>query len=470
MAILNHTSRSTEHAVPWVRTMPALGWVLVLGLAARLLLWSVWFDAPVRIVDAKDYDRLATALVTRGAYVDAQGNLTSLRPPGYPAFLAAIYSVCGVGNHSAVRLAQSFLSLVTVVFVYRIGRELFSDMAASWASVITCFYPTLLGFGNLLLSETLFTLVVVLLTWSTVIALRRDSLGYLVLTGVLLGVGAYVRSILWLFAPVLSFYLCIAWPRPGFRRITSAIIPFVICLVLLTPWSIRNTRLHRTFTMVDVMGGRNAMMGNYEHTPLERNWATINVVAGDKQWFRVLERETPGYSELTQGQIDKLALRHGIRFALSHPFLTIQRDVVRFFNFWQLERTIAAGIRKGTFGHIPSWTALPVAAILAVYYAATLFAGLFGLAFSDRIECKSYWFLALTIAFPCVIHTLIFAHSRYHLPVIPILALFAGHAIVTRRSIWNHRHTFRFGIAVSLCFLFVLGWAREAILVDLPRL
>ena len=67
-----------------------------------------------------------------------------------------------------------------------------------------------------------------------------------------------------------------------------AAVPLVLFILTLSPWIYRNTTLQKTFTVVDVMGGRNAMMGNYEHTPLERNWDTIGIVKGEKVWHRPL--------------------------------------------------------------------------------------------------------------------------------------------------------------------------------------
>ena len=79
------------------------------------------------------------------------------------------------------------------------------------------------------------------------------------------------------------------------------------------------------------------MMGNYEYTPLERSWATISLVQGDKSWDSVLRQQHPEVKGMTQGQLDKAALRYGISFVLKHPLLTVRRTLVRLFNFWQLD-------------------------------------------------------------------------------------------------------------------------------------
>jgi hypothetical protein len=214
------------------------------------------------------------------------------------------------------------------------------------------------------------------------------------------------------------------------------------------------------------MGGRNAMMGNYEFTPMERSWATISDVPEEHQWYRVLQKERESTVRLTQGQIDKLALRHAISFVTSHPWLTLKRDIVKFFNFWQLERVFVAAASGGYFGELSLAIKVLLTCILCGSYAAVLFLGIYG-ACCYTPEVKTYhWFFVASILFPCVIHTLIFAHSRYHLPIIPILAIYSAAAIVHRREIWNRRSSLRFRAASALCLLSALGWLRELVFVD----
>src|SRR5690606_37700273 len=147
----------------------------------------------------------------------------------------------------------------------------------------------------------------------------------------------------------------------------------------IAPWPYRNTTLQKTLTFIDVMGGRNVMMGNYEYTPLERSWATIDIARGQQSWNPVLAAETPGYSQLTQGQIDKLAMKRGVRYFFAHPTVSLQRCVVKFFNFWQLERTIVAGASQGLFGQFTRLQLIALALVICGSYATAILSGIFGL-------------------------------------------------------------------------------------------
>ena len=63
-------------------------------------------------------------------------------------------------------------------------------------------------------------------------------------------------------------------------------------------------------------------------------------------------------------------------------------------------------------------------------------------------------------------HTLTFAHSRYHLPLMPLVMLFAAGAIAHAGSIWRQRRRPAFLAATGVCGLLVTGWAWLFVAVD----
>src|SRR5262249_33527701 len=143
-------------------------------------------------------------------------------------------------------------------------------------------------------------------------------------SGILLGLAALCRSVLWLFPPVLALFLLFFWPeRLGRRLLAMATVVLAFC-VTGAPWAVRNTQLEKTFTAIDSMGGRNFMMGNYQYTPLFRAWEAIGQ-EGERSWQYELAQAHEGFLHTTQGQRDKLAMRAGIRFVLANPGLTFKR-------------------------------------------------------------------------------------------------------------------------------------------------
>ena len=270
--------------------------------------------------------------------------------------------------------------------------------------------------------------------------------------------------------PIVGYLLLTSIGSIRSRLLHASVVMGVFALVL-APWAYRNTKLHDTFTVVDVMGGRNVMMGNYEFTPLERSWATITDVQGEQAWHRVLLKANPDKRGLTQGQIDKLAMKYGIQYFFAHPTLTAQRCIVRFFNFWQLERTIVAGAKQDLWGPVPKWALLGLAVLILGSYAAVLFLALIGL-FSRVIPWKTHGLLLLWMALPCAVHTIAFAHSRYHLPLIPVLSIYAAITLTLWFiSVDGRSQLRRAWVPGSILFaLFVMSWVREIVMVDLAQM
>jgi 4-amino-4-deoxy-L-arabinose transferase-like glycosyltransferase len=452
----------------WRALRYPLAWILFAGLLVRAVLWLHWADLPIYIDDEQSYDQLGRSLLKTGAYVDDNGHPTSLRPPLYPAVVAGIYGVFGPRNYAAVRAIQALLSLITAVVAYQLAGTVFSRRVAIWTAACVCLYPSFLGYNNLLLSETVFTLLLCGATWAAVEALQHRSVGLLLLTGVLLGLGALTRSVMMLFVPVLAMILLCSWKGTVGRRGLAAVVPVAAFVLIVAPWSYRNSTLQRTFVAIDVMGGRNAMMGNYEHTPLERSWATISIATDDEAWYRVLAREAPARVQ-TQGQLDKQALRHAVAFVTDHPGLTVQRDVVKFFNFWQLERELVAGARQGFFGELSRILLIGGAIGICGAYALVMFAGIYGLFMARPAERCVHLLLLATILFPCLIHTLIFAHSRYHLPIMPLVMMYAVSACLHWRHLVCQRSRLTYWAAGGCCVILALSWLRELIVVDLAH-
>jgi 4-amino-4-deoxy-L-arabinose transferase-like glycosyltransferase len=450
------------------RTISPLVVILLVGAALRLALWFHFEGLPLHDDDEKDYNNIAVNLVERGEFAYKPGEPVSLRPPLYPALVACVYAVAGVENYQAVRFLQALLSLANVVLLYYLGTSVASRKVGLWLAGLYCFYPSLLAYNNLLLTEVLFTFLLCATCYALILALQRDSLVCLGLAGVLLGLAALTRSVLWLFPPVLALFLLFAWRGSWARRLLAVGLVVVTFAITLTPWAIRNTLLEKTFVVVDTMGGRNFMMGNYLYTPLHRSWDAISL-KGEQSWDYELNKTYPPEERETNGQRDKLALRQGIKFVLANPGLTLHRDIIKFFDFWGLERELIARAAIGRFGDVPRVVLLLMALLIVGSYAAALIAAIFGIFLAPPVDRRLHWLLLLVIVFICGMHTLVFGHSRYHLPLMPLLLLYAASALVQARSIWQQRNRWSFWLACGVSAVFIVAWIWWIVAVDLQR-
>jgi 4-amino-4-deoxy-L-arabinose transferase-like glycosyltransferase len=445
-----------------------LGWILVAGAIVRIAL-VVWFqDKPIRIDDEQDYNQLAVSLVERGEYGYRAGIPATLRPPLYPGLVAAVYWAFGSENFQAIRCVQVVISLLNVVLLYRLGEIVFSRATALWSSGLYCFYPSLLGFNNLVLTEVLFTFLLCGTCLCLVEAIRRGSIVGLFLAGIVMGLAALTRSVVWLLPAVLGVFFLVAWGDRMARRILAIVALVMGFSATVAPWAARNSRIERTFTVIDTMGGRNFMMGNYEYTPMFRAWDAISI-EGDRSWHGVLAAKYSEFRQLTQGQRDKLAMREGVGFVLANPGLTMKRDVVKFFQFWGLERELIAGAGRGYFGSVSLGAVVLLTGIIFGTYAATMISAVFGIVMFPPANWRGHWLLLLVVAFICGMHTLVFSHSRYHLPLIPLLLGYSASALRQVGEIWARRRQGSFWVAAIVSCALVGGWATEIVFVDLDR-
>ena len=423
-------------------------------------------DLQLHIVDEQHYAALAGNLTDSGVFALTAGKPTSMRPPLYPAFVAGLWRLTGQESLQLVRAAQIALSLASVVLLYRIGTQLFDRRAAVLAAAGLCFYPSLLIGNYLLLTETLFTFLLLVFINGYIALLRRPRTLVALATGGALALAALTRSILWPFPIVLVplTYLSLT----GTRMARLATVGFLLIGygAVIAPWAIRNTRLQKVPTMVDTMGGLNLRMGNYEHTPDDRMWDAVSL-EGSQNWAAALFEAYPGVT-FTEGEKDKWAQRMAVVYMWHHPLITLRRSAIKFADFWGLEREYAAGLEHAIF-RPPQVIAVLAVAAIAVVYPLMMIAAVFGLSLARPADVRIHRLLLLIVIFICAIHTLTFGHSRYHLPLVPVLLLYAA-------SAWLNRSWRRLGgdvrtIPVPVAGVLVLAaiWIRQLAFKDFSR-
>jgi hypothetical protein len=283
-----------------------------------------------------------------------------------------------------------------------------------------------------------------------------------------LGLAALTRSILWLFPLVLCPLAFFSVRGRPWRRLNVALGLFLGYALVVTPWAIRNTRLQGVFTVVDTMGGVTLRMGNYEHTPINRAWDPVTL-QGETSVFQQLRQEQPEVSSWTEGRKEKWALRTALAYMLAHPLVTLHRAVIKFANFWGLERVIIAGWQQGLY-QPPLWLAGLGTLVITFFYVVMMLCASLGLFLAGPREWKAHIFFLLLLIFICGIHTAIFGHERYHLPLIPVLCLYAAAAVVNR-SWLRLQEGFRTAMPpVVACMVLLAIWGRELFIIEIERI
>lgn len=436
---------------------------LLLALLLRLLFLVYFWNKPLKIVDEIHYQTIAENILNHHEFALKTGHPTSMRPLLYPAFLSAVHFFTGGVHMNAVRIVQIVLSLGIVWMVYLLGQKIFDKKTGLLAAFLFAVYPSFLFFTHFLLTEVLFTFLFILFIWFFLLFLETKRYWHIWWAGFFLGLGALTRSILYPFTIVALIYLFLATRDTLWKKSKYMLVFITGCIIVIGPWAARNALIHKTFVPVETMGGFNLYMGNYEHTPLNRAWAAVDLT-GDKAWYYGHERTLHGMAE---AQKQKWCAKMAKEFILGHKLLTLKRDMIKAANFWGLEREIIGGIMAGFYPGLDQ-KAIVVGLTLLIFtsYMAVVLLAVFG--FISNLGKTRYdlIFLLLLTAFFTGIHALVFGHSRYHLPLVPVLIIFASWSLVNFKIIFEKRSLWSFKFAALVSILFISIWIREVAFVE----
>ena len=393
--------------------------VLILAAAVRFLLLLLW--SPELSGDALDYDRLARALLEGRGYVNARGMPTSLRPPLYPAFVAAGYALGG-GAVQAVRFLQATLDLGTIALTFLIGRWLFGRGPGLLAALLISVNLGTVAATGRLLSETLFTFLLMAAVAMTVEWLRAIREGRVqaavalgIGTGVLLGAGTLARGIFLLYiVPLIVLAAWTLWvrepasdwtpPAPALRKTTWGAVlavPLTFLLVL-TPWTLRNYRVHGALIPVTTQIG--IML-----------YASYNPPKGI---FGLLPRDavSAAAEKLSEPEASAVLARAAVDSISTSPGKALRLAALKVLYFWApLDWEILPfyGAFNPTYAFIAIWSLFYVAVRLPAENSPP--------AWPAWIPILYFFGMAL----------LFHGSPRYRLPVEPLLALFAATGLAT---------------------------------------
>ena len=243
-----------------MRPTPA-EWALF-ALALLLRLWLVAQATWLPVSDTRDYHELARSLASGRGYVQVyegerpeyQGfTFHAFRMPGYPAFLAALYSLFG-WDPMVGYAANVVCELATQGLLLVLGRQLLRPAASVAAQAL---FATHVVWTPSLMTESLFTLLFTALVVMTVLGRAAASLGGAAAFGLLLTVALFVRPIAVAILPVALNRL--RRVRPGRRAALLAALLLAPTVLALGVWTARNyQRLGSIVILTTNLGAHNA--------------------------------------------------------------------------------------------------------------------------------------------------------------------------------------------------------------------
>lgn len=218
-------------------------------LRGALFIATQGVDRPHFRGDAWEYDLLARNILNSGSFsLNPGGPPDARRTPLYPLFIALSYFLFGQ-NASVAVIFQILLSSLSVVFMFLIGEKLLDEKIAFIAALLFAADPLHLFLSQVLLTETLFTFLLLLATY---FAIERGKPGYL-LSGAFLGLSALTRPVaLYLIPLYLLFFLFEREPLKN--RIRGSLLALLAFAITLSPWLLRNYRHFGRFSLSSLTG------------------------------------------------------------------------------------------------------------------------------------------------------------------------------------------------------------------------
>ncbi len=405
-----------------------LAWLVGGSLAVKLLL--VWMVAAMPCShDQCEYLELADGILAgRGLQVH-DGYLW---PPGYIGFLALCRGLFGA-DLTAPRLLQVLASTACVPLMFLIGRRLFDRRTGLAAAAAFAFYPNLVAFTHYFWPSTLYILWL-LLAFHFLVRSHRVSPRDAVAAGLWLGVAALFKGQALYFAPLAAAW--IAWcggagareeeaapvaestpvpAAPG--RLVVAALLVGATLVPVLPWTVRNALTYHRFLLLDATTGRNLYIGT--NVPPPSNWD----YGFDER--RRVHGGRPRCADANVVDADRCETRNAIRFVLEHPGLTLARVPMKLADLLNPSSFLIRHARLGKYPHVFSrWEIILLTLMAAGAWMALAALGTAGLALLPRVPGRAL--VVTLLAYHLAVHVATFGMTRFRLPMVPFLVLFAA--------------------------------------------
>jgi len=308
-----------------------LGLALLLFVVALIIRLSfAWFLPNNEPYDGVVYSQIARNVLEHKIYstdVAAPYSSTYIRVPGYPMFLAIVYTFFGHQNDSAVRIIQAFIDSLTCLLIACLA---IIWLPESWrkkrkqvglvALGLAVFSPFLIIYVTTLLTETI--TVFLLVTFTILISqfIKNKNNYFLFFAGIIGGLMTMMRPDSGFFVLAGGLILIIAtlkWYKLKLfikKIILTGVIFTFGFIIILAPWTIRNWQIFHVF--MPIAPSSASMPDQFYASGYDdwvKTWATSDRYTDYAQWSLDTEKinidglpEAAFNSSLERDRVQKL--------------------------------------------------------------------------------------------------------------------------------------------------------------------
>ncbi|HEY2773301.1 MAG TPA: glycosyltransferase family 39 protein [Candidatus Binatia bacterium] len=421
---------------------------LVAALALRLA-FVRWLTVPAPQIyaDAMWYHAAAEQLAAGLGYIHhLTRQPTAAWPPGYPAILAAVYRVFG-SDPSRAYLLNVVAGTATCWVAGRIAVAVSRPAAAAVTVALVALFPSQLLFCSLVMSETVFTLLLCILVLAAILLVQNSgarldgrALRGWIVWGIGVGLASLVRAeaVVLLLVPPLVLVTTsnvkhgeatsTIDPRTAASRAGAALALFLLTAIGAAtaelPWLVRNALLFGRFVPVSTSFGRTLLIG---HNPVAEG--DMNLYSPDPA---ADHRDLVSGGAAGELAVDQRREAAALQYIREHPGREIVLEGKRLFLMYRADRVWGEWYRPapgspatpsvvdalGRASNIFYWAVL----LLAVPAAVRM------LRDRDGPELVLIVTLLVWTAFFVIV---LYGSERFHFPLVPLLCVLAADTIVT---------------------------------------
>jgi 4-amino-4-deoxy-L-arabinose transferase-like glycosyltransferase len=265
------------------------------------------------------------------------------------------------------------------------------------------------------------------------------------LSGFFLGLTALTRSVI---LPFVGLAILWAWFILKQRR--GALIIALAFALTIAPWVIRNSLLHHELTGIETSMGYNLYLGYHPQ-------GNGSFVFGPSLDLLTI---------LDDAERDKIGTQKAIEFIKAQPERFLPLAINRLGFFFGLEkRVLMYFYGNNIIGYIPLPLLLTISAILLLPFVFISISAAFGLAY---LRWKPEHILLCLFFIGYILpHVLILSEDRFHLALVPYIAILAAQVWVngfTPLSVrWYESRKGKLIVAMALfaVFLLIINWNFE---------
>lgn len=374
---------------------------LVMGIALLVrLAYALPLPADKLSPDAFNWMNIGESVATGSGFGD------TWRPPGYAAYLGALFFVFGK-SVAVGRAMNAVMGALLCLLIFRIGRILYNERAGIIAATLAAFYPYYIAYSGDMLSETFFGLMI---SWSVYLILAsRDTRDWKIwcLTGAVLGFTSLTKSTITPF-----FLFALIWLAWRTRRFVPVLLIAAVMAGTISIWTVRNHFYYRHFIPISTMW-RSFYGSNCDEAAVLEASGELDTPQPDSITEKAIPKDYFQILELPRMEQEAVFKERALLWISSNPDKMIWLMKKRFMHFWRLYPMMAYRWQK-LAAKVTSGIYIPLCCI--------------GLLLSWRSWRDTLLPVGLFVLFTGV-HLFFAVTLRYRIPIDAFILIFAAAAI-----------------------------------------